>query len=58
MLIRKCDCCKKEIQIGEEVAAGLGWDRYSLCARCGRPIVTFLKKRKFLPVATKDTPLG
>jgi len=51
MLVRKCDRCKKEVNIGEEITAGLGWDRYSLCARCGKPITAFLKKHKLLQPA-------
>jgi len=55
MLVTKCDLCKKVINDREDVVtAGLGWDRYSLCARCGKPIVVLLKKRKLLqPAATK-----
>jgi len=51
MLVRKCDRCKKEVNIGEEITAGLGWDRYSLCARCGKPIIALLKKHKLLQPA-------
>jgi len=51
MLVKKCDSCKKEINIGEEITAGLGWDRYSLCARCGKPIIAFLRKHKLLQPA-------
>ena len=52
MLVRKCDNCNEEIKKGnEEVVAGLGWPNYSFCARCGKPIIAFLKKRKLLQPA-------
>jgi hypothetical protein len=53
MLVRKCDSCKKEIKKGnDEVVVGLGWPTYSLCSRCGKPIIAFLKKRKLLQPKT------
>jgi len=52
MLVRKCDNCNEEIKKGnEEVVAGLGWPNYSFCARCGKPIIAFLKKCKLLQPA-------
>ena len=56
MLVTKCDLCKSEIKDKKEmVTAGVGWDFYSLCARCGKPIVALLRKRKLLqPLATKN----
>ena len=55
MLIYKCNICKKEIKEREdEVVAGQGWHHHSLCSRCGKPIIAFLKKRKLLPASTKD----
>jgi len=56
MLITKCDLCKREIKDKKEmVTAGVGWDLYSLCPRCGKPIVALLRKRKLLqPLATKN----
>jgi hypothetical protein len=55
MLVTKCDLCKRAIKDGEEITAGFGWKRFSLCVRCGKPVVALLKKRKLLqPVATKE----
>jgi len=54
MLVTKCDLCKREIEDREEVVtAGVGWDRHSVCTRCGRPSVAFLKKSKLLPKGAK-----
>lgn len=54
MLVTKCDLCKRVIKDREEiVTAGVGmWNRYSLCVRCGKPIVVLLKKRKLLQPQT------
>jgi hypothetical protein len=54
MLVTKCDLCKRVIKDSEEITAGFGWKRYSLCVRCGKPIVALLRKSKLLqPVAAK-----
>jgi len=49
MLVKKCDKCKKEIKGRDEaVVVGLGWPEFAFCARCGTPIIAFLKKQKLL----------
>jgi hypothetical protein len=54
MLVTKCDLCKRVIKNSEEITAGFGWKRYSLCVRCAEPIVSLLRKRKLLqPVAAR-----
>ncbi len=56
MFVYKCDLCKREIKESKEmVTAGIGHGSgYSLCARCGKPLLAWLRKRKLLqPVATK-----
>jgi len=59
MLIRKCDICKrksrKAIKKGDqEIVVMMGWPQFSFCARCGRPVLAFLKKRKLLPEPDAD----
>src|SRR6266849_3786821 len=38
MIVTRCDLCKRVIKDSEEITAGFGWKRYSLCVRCGKPI--------------------
>jgi len=48
MRVIKCDLCKKNLK-GEPVTAGLGFlPRAELCEKCGKPILTFLRKYKFI----------
>jgi hypothetical protein len=56
MLVTKCELCKRVIKDSEEITAGFGWKRYSLCMRCGKSIIAFLKKLKLLPEAAKAKP--
>lgn len=48
MRITKCDLCKKSIK-GDAVNAGVGfYSRAELCLSCGKPVLDFLKKHKFV----------
>ena len=48
MNIRKCDICKKGIK-GDPIKAGVGfWGREDFCLNCGKPVLDFLKKHKFI----------
>lgn len=51
MNVRKCDICNEIIK-DDPVIAGVGLFRYKeFCSSCGKPILGFLKKHKFI---TKD----
>jgi len=51
--IIKCDICKKKLQ-GDPVKAGVGfWSNKDFCQKCGKPILDFLKKYKFIKEKTK-----
>ena len=44
----KCDLCKKSIK-GEAVIAGTGFfPKAELCEKCGKPILDFLRRYKFI----------
>ena len=48
MNLTKCDICKKKLK-GDPVQAGIGFFRNKdFCLSCGKPIVDFLKKHKFI----------
>lgn len=48
MNIRKCDICKKNLQ-DDSVRAGLGlFQAKDFCLKCGKPVLDFLKKHKFI----------
>jgi len=48
MNISKCDICKKKLK-GDPVRAGIGIFREKdFCFDCGKPILDFLKKHKFI----------
>lgn len=48
MNIQKCDICKKKLK-GDPVKAGVGYfGREDFCFKCGKPILDFLKKHKFI----------
>ncbi len=48
MRITKCDICKKNIS-GEPVMAGASYFRNKeFCGKCGRPVLDFLIKHKFV----------
>ena len=48
MNIHKCDICKKAIK-DLPVRAGVGVFREKdFCIKCGKPILDFLKKNKFI----------
>ncbi len=48
MVIRKCDLCNKVIKNDTMVSAGMGLNLWAktLCYKCGKPVVNFLKKKK------------
>lgn len=54
MNITKCDICKKTIK-GDSVTAGRGFfHNQEFCEDCGKPVLNFLKKYKFINTATKE----
>ncbi len=55
MNISKYDICKKSLQ-GDPVKAGLGFFREKdFCLDCGKPILNFLKKHKFINKENKKS---
>jgi len=55
MLITKCDICKKEIKNrDQQITAGKFWHQFSFCSRCGKPITTFLRRRRLLTESKSD----
>jgi len=51
MLIYKCDRCKKTItdsKRNQSISAGVGFDRFELCSKCGSSIVRILKGYKLI----------
>ncbi len=54
MNLTKCDICKKNIK-GDPVRAGFGmFKEKDFCVNCGKPIVDFLKKNKFINEEKKE----
>jgi len=54
MRVIKCDLCKKNIQ-GKPVTAGVGLlSGVELCGKCGKPILIFLRKHKFIEKSEKE----
>lgn len=48
MNITKCDICKKKLE-GDSVKAGVSlFCERDFCLDCGKPILDFLKKYKFI----------
>ncbi|MEK7501099.1 MAG: hypothetical protein AAB642_03170 [Patescibacteria group bacterium] len=50
MRVTKCDLCRKDIK-DQPVTAGFGFFSSSgaeLCRKCGGPILSFLRKHKFI----------
>ena len=48
MYVKKCDICNKNIK-DEPIRAGFGYFvGNDFCLKCGKPIVDFLKKHKFI----------
>jgi rRNA maturation endonuclease Nob1 len=48
MNIQKCDICKKSLK-DDPVRAGIGiLKEKDFCLNCGKPILDFLKKHKFI----------
>lgn len=51
MLVRKCDKCKKRILDADRTAvvtAGVGYDKFEFCKKCGAPFVRTLRKYKLV----------
>ena len=45
MLVRKCDRCKKTLTDRQSVVqAGIGFDSYEFCKKCGASIISILAK--------------
>ena len=48
MNVKKCDICNEIIK-DDPVKAGLGFlGTKDFCLKCGKPIIDFLKKHKFI----------
>ncbi|KKQ23479.1 MAG: hypothetical protein US35_C0004G0012 [Parcubacteria group bacterium GW2011_GWA2_37_10] len=49
MNVSKCDLCKKEIK-GQPLTVGRGFfhDVKEICDDCGKPVLEFLRKNKFI----------
>jgi DNA-directed RNA polymerase subunit RPC12/RpoP len=56
MTIYKCDICKKEIKdTDKEISIFYRMFRsYSLCAKCGQPVINYLKKNKLVDNASEE----
>ena len=55
MRVIKCDLCKKNIK-GEAVTAGVGFfPKAELCEKCGKPILKFLRRYRFIEREKKKT---
>ncbi|MFA4975507.1 MAG: hypothetical protein WC839_00830 [Candidatus Paceibacterota bacterium] len=53
MNIQKCDICKKNLK-DESVKAGFGfYSSKDFCLNCGKPVLDFLKKHKFIDKENK-----
>jgi len=50
MNITKCDICRKAVKYREQISIGYLTfiPRYSLCLKCAKPIIDFLKKNKLI----------
>ena len=49
MFIHKCDLCLKEIKSSKPIIlAGIGYERFELCEKCGLPVAKYLQKNKLL----------
>lgn len=47
MLTRRCDLCKKKVDLDNSVKVGVHWfANIELCHDCGKTIISFLKKKK------------
>jgi predicted RNA-binding Zn-ribbon protein involved in translation (DUF1610 family) len=58
MLIHQCDKCKKEIASSSDaVHAGVGWERFSFCPKCGAPIIELLKKFRLMKSLSSKAPI-
>jgi hypothetical protein len=56
MTIDKCDICKKQIKNKEErIYASQQWllSSHLFCAKCGKPILNFLKRQGLTAIASE-----
>ena len=50
MIQYKCDSCKKDIELKDEIVSagfGDGWRAKSFCLKCAKPVADFLNKHGF-----------
>ena len=48
MYVMKCDICKKKLK-DDPIRAGFGYFvGNDFCSKCGKPLIDFLKKHKFI----------
>jgi DNA-directed RNA polymerase subunit RPC12/RpoP len=58
MMFHQCDKCKKKIESSSDaVHAGVGWERFSFCSKCGAPIVELLKKFRLMKPPSPKAPI-
>ena len=48
MRVRKCDICEIEIEYENSARASVEYIDKEFCLACGKPILDFLKKHKFI----------
>ena len=49
MRVIKCDLCKEKIKDNKLITVGVGFlTHVELCEKCANPIISFLKKHKFI----------
>ena len=48
MNIRKCDICNKDIKYENSARATVNYIDKEFCLDCGKPVLNFLKKHKFI----------
>ena len=54
MNVRKCDICKKEIKYENSVRAAVEYISKEFCLECGKPVLNFLRKYKFIDKNNKE----
>ncbi len=53
MLVYKCDICESELDKNKEgiIVGNRGiFSHFSLCDKCGKPIIEFMKKNKLIEI--------
>lgn len=49
MTLTKCDLCRKIVKKDDKyISTTIGWNRNELCLSCGKPVLTFLRKKKLI----------